>query len=466
MRTAVPPTKAGLLLARSGCSSLIVRLLILLLGSTPVLAGLAAETEHVPAATTPALEYMIVVTGEELLRGVYADAHTAFISRTLHLLGGHCLGSMIVDDRSEDIQEALRLATSKARLVIVTGGLGPTMNDVSRGALSASTGIALQESPAILEDMARRFKQSPDQLRPTLRRQAAVPVRGRYLKNPNGTAVGLVFEMATNVVVALPGPPRELQPMVQTELVPYLHERFGVRSPGSMLTLRFVGLGQSQIDQTLREHVPMPPELLVSSLFEGGRVDFTFALPGHGAEDQARLKAIESALRARLGDYLYANDSSTLEDQVVRLLSRGGGSLALVECGSGGHLAASLDGVKGIENVLAAAWAAPTDEQVRRIMGIPEEKWSVWRAGAERVKGVGLAAGALAHSQWAVVVSEITHETAGTAFVWLGVGWPNGRWEVQQVPVQAGGETAHATLTTQILERVRRFLLREEARSK
>ena len=120
-----------------------------------------------------------------------------------------------------------------------------------------------------------------------------MPVQGTYLKNANGTAVGLVFETPDRVIVALPGPPRELQPMVRDELVPYLSRRFGTRPPGASLTLRFVGLGQSQIDQTLKDHVPLPADITTSSQFEGGRVDFTFSLPGDTPEDRARAPGAE-----------------------------------------------------------------------------------------------------------------------------------------------------------------------------
>ena len=122
-----------------------------------------------------ALDYVIVVTGDELLAGAYADAHTPFIARTLGRLGLRCVGSMIVGDERPAIKEALRFATGKARLVIVTGGLGPTDNDVTREALAEFTGIAMAEQPDVLAEMERRFKVPREELRPGLRRQTRVP---------------------------------------------------------------------------------------------------------------------------------------------------------------------------------------------------------------------------------------------------------------------------------------------------
>src|SRR5512136_840452 len=122
-------------------------LVLTLLGLIWAIVSSGGTTSSAPLTNPPPLEYRIVVTGEELLRGVYPDAHTCFITRTLHLLGAHCLGAMTVDDREQDIRQALEFATRKAALVIVTGGLGPTVNDVTRGAISSFTGIALAEHP-------------------------------------------------------------------------------------------------------------------------------------------------------------------------------------------------------------------------------------------------------------------------------------------------------------------------------
>ena len=161
------------------------------------------------------VDYMIVVTGGELLLGAYADGHTHFLTRTLRPLGLRCVGSMCVDDKSADLKQSLRFAAGRASLVIVTGGLGPTDNDITRQTLSDFSGIPLREDPELLAAMARRFGVAPERIRPNLRQQTQVPTRGTYLKNPSGSAVGLVFRLAEGTIVALPGPPRELQAMVR-----------------------------------------------------------------------------------------------------------------------------------------------------------------------------------------------------------------------------------------------------------
>jgi nicotinamide-nucleotide amidase len=406
---------------------------------------------------------MIVVTGGELLSGAYPDGHTHFLTRTLRPLGLQCAGSMTVDDKLPDIEEALRFAAAKVPLVIVTGGLGPTDNDVTRQALSRFTGIALQEHPDVLKEMARRFRVAPEELRANLRRQTQVPVGGAYLKNSEGTAVGLVFESAPGarpgaVIVALPGPPRELQAMVRDELVPYLSRRFGTRLPGRSLTLRFVGVGQSQIDQTLKDRVPLPPDITVSSQFEGSRVDFTFSLPSDTPKDRARLRELEQKIMAHLGEYIYADDETSLEEHIVKRLEARGVTLALAEAGSGGSLTAALSDAEGAERVLAGAYVAATDERVRRLLGVSEDDWRGAASHAQRAERLaGAAAGATA-SQWAIAVGQTWKDENGADCVMVAFRLPDGRVETQQLRLRGSGEMARANLSTQIEDLLRRRL--------
>lgn len=417
-------------------------------------AGVASPQEPV----APPIRYMVVVTGGELLAGAYADGHTFFLTRTLRPLGLQCIGSMAVDDRPADLKDALRFATEKASLVIVTGGLGPTDNDITRETLRDFTGIALREHPDVLAAMARRFNVPPDQLRTNLRRQTQTPERGTHLKNASGTAVGLVFEMDGRGVVALPGPPRELQPMVRDELVPYLSRRFGVRSPGASITLRFVGLGQSQIDQTLKDHVPLPDDVTTGSQFEGGRVDFTFSLPQDTPEDRARLAELGDRIAQHLGDSLYARDATTsLETCVMRLLETRDETIALAEVGTGGALAAALNGAQGTHEVLIGAYIAPTTERLHQMLGGPRRPGET-AAHTDDVERLAQEASAIAGSRWVVATGESLRDAMGNCFVPVVFRSPDGRVESWQIPVSATGDAARARLVTELLDQLRRKL--------
>ena len=404
---------------------------------------------NLPAADSKTLDYTIIVTGEELLRGAFPDAHTVFITRTLHALGCHCIGSVVVDDKADDIKEALRSASHRAPLIIVTGGLGPTVNDITRGVLSEFTGIELREQPEVLAAMERRLKLPRDQIRPNLRRQTLVPTRGTYLKAVGGTAVGLVFEWNDKVIVALPGPPRELQPMVKNELAPYLRNKFGVRAPGSSITLRFVGIGQSLIDQTMSLHVPLPPDVIVGSQFEGSRVDFTFMLPSNGPEQENRLKQLAAKIREHLGEYVYADDGSSLEEQVARSLLARGAKLALVEIGTGGRLAASLAGVAETPKLLKGAFVAPSQDAMRQLLKVtdtPKDEQDLLKALA---RGTG--------GSCTIVTGAITADGSGARSCQVLIALAGGNSEFFRLGISSS-ETAYASAVTQIWDRLRRAL--------
>jgi len=421
--------------------------------------SLSAGETSAPSQRSRPVDYFIVVTGSEILEGAYADSHTHFLARTLRPLGLHCAGSLTVDDRVPDIVAALSFAVRRASLVIVTGGLGPTDNDVTREALVQFTGIAVREDATALAELARRFQTPPEQLRPNLRRQVRVPERGGYLKNPNGTAVGLVFEMPERVIVALPGPPRELQPMVQSELVGYLSRRFGTRMPGAALTLRFVGLGQSQIDHALKQHLTLPPDVATSSQFDGLRVDFTFTLPEDTPAARHHLEGLKTEILAiaELRDCLYADDpATTLEDHVLGLLERRGAKLAVVELASGGRVAAGLLEARGASGRVAGIAAAGDEEPLRRLLPVADEVWSGAPAG-KRLELLGTAAAKATGASFVAVVGPVLPPHDGyPAQVEIVFCDSEGNRHLR-LPLR-GGQNWRSYLATEVLDQLRRRL--------
>jgi len=400
--------------------------------------------------TTDAPRYMIIVTGGELLTGAYADGHTHFLTRTLHPMGLVCAGSICVDDRAEDITAALAFAAGRCKLVLITGGLGPTDNDITREVLSQFTGNPLAEQPEVVAAMARRFNTTPQQLRSNLRRQCLVPTRGGHLPNANGTAVGLIFESSETVIVALPGPPGELQPMVREQLSPYLQRRFGVRPPGPSITLRFVGLGQSQIDATIKEHLALDPDIITGSQFQGGRVDFTFCLPRDTPQSRARLAKLRSAIHEHLDEYIYADDDTTLEQHVLSLFEARGQTLAIAETGSAGTLTAALSAAPNTAAVLRGALVGPTLDGLAAI-GLHGD------SATPTAPGLAETLARTARTDWAIVTGEVRTSADGRAVIPIALRDPSGRIQTHELPAPAA-PVAYDRLTTQLLDHLRRRL--------
>jgi len=271
--------------------------------------------------------------------------------------------------------------------------------------------------------------------------------------------VGLVFEGDTHVVVALPGPPRELQPMVQDQLIPYLAQRYGIRTLGSTITLRFVGVGQSQIDATLQEHQLVPDDVVVSSLFEGSRVDFTFGFPGSTAADRERLRHLADRLRTLLSDHWYADGNTTLEQAVVDSLREAGGGLVLAEIGSGGRVASALSTAGGIDTLMHGGFVAPTKARMSELMNLPlEDPEERQDAATAWLQGVGDVACQRTSARWVIVVGE-PFETSGTReTVVIAFGERGKPLATTTVRWPGPSDASQARLTTRILDFMRRNL--------
>ena len=360
---------------------------------------------QIPRASDSETEYIVVVTGRELLEGAYADAHTQFLARTLLPLGGRCVGSVTVTDDEPEMLRALEYASRRSRIVIVTGGLGPTGDDITRQTLAKYTGIPLQESSQVIQEYRRRYGDRV--FRPSLRRQAQVPSRGVFLKNRVGSAVGLVFDDGQRVVVALPGPPRELRPMVREQLIPYLARRFGIQSAVESVTLRFVGIGESSIQSVIDKHVNLPSEVRVASTFEAGRVDLTFY--GHSGLPGIRetLAALRDRMLEQLGQHVYSVDGSTLEETILRLLADRKATLAVAEVATGGGLSSRLTGTPSAAAVLFGSYVAATNAGMNALL-VSEGSETSGQAleGKEAILDLARKAAGDQRDRWVLLVSQ------------------------------------------------------------
>jgi nicotinamide-nucleotide amidase len=434
----------------------------LLLGMLGMLGTEIVRAHHTlePDLDSP-VEYALIITGGELLAGVYADSHTHFITRTLAPLGLCCVASITVADTSAELEEALEFAGKQVGLILVTGGLGPTGDDVTREALSKYTGIPVKQDPEVLRRIEARFGRSI-RGQENLERQTRVPVKGGYLNNPEGTAVGLVFDRGSQVVVAFPGPPRELRPMVENELVPFLATRFGTRSVGTSLTMRFVGIGESSIDQIMRDHLDLPEGLVVSSLFEGGRVDVTFSLPGTAEEDRKRLEKLEGQLLKHTSEHMYSDDGSTLEESIIGLLRVRKLSLAIAESGSGGAVSAALSGAPGNPDYLKGGFIASENSMLARMMGIPGESFAAAADSPKQmVELIARHAAERTESSWVLAISQPTREEDGVV-VWVAAGSRASGFEVTRMR-ERPGRSDRSRQVTRILDFLRGCLLNSPA---
>lgn len=280
----------------------------------------------------------ILSIGDELLFGQTLDTNAATICRHLSQAGIVTRHRQTCGDDTSEIAAALRLAFTRAQLVFVVGGLGPTEDDKTREGLSQALELELNHDPAIEREIRAIFEKRGFSWVESNVRQAMVPAGGVALSNPNGTAPGLLIERSDLRVIALPGPPRELIPILEHHILPKLTSwSDGIRSQS--LTLRVIGIGESAL------------EAKIGDLY-GGEVQFgTYARPGEvavrlhrsGPDDySAELRAMAAQVRERLGDHIYAEGDTTLSAAILARLIELGATLATAESLTGGGVGESL----------------------------------------------------------------------------------------------------------------------------
>ncbi|MDE2927540.1 MAG: molybdopterin-binding protein [Acidobacteriota bacterium] len=409
---------------------------------------------QVPRASDSETEFVVVVTGRELLEGAYADAHTQFLARTLLPLGGRCVGSVTVTDDEKEMLRALEYASRRSRIVIVTGGLGPTGDDITRQTLAEYTGIPLQESSQVIQEYRRRYGDRV--FRPSLRRQAQVPSRGAYLKNRVGSAVGLVFDDGQRVVVALPGPPRELRPMVREQLIPFLARRFGIQAAVESVTLRFVGIGESSIQSVIDKHVNLPSGVRVASTFEAGRVDLTFY--GHSGLPGIRksLLGLRDRMLEQLGQHVYSVGGSTLEETILRLLADRKATLAVAEVATGGGLSSRLTGTPSAPSVLFGSYVAATNAGIKGLLASEgSEASGQVPEGNEAILDLARKVASDQRDRWVLLVSQLEEGDADR--VTLCAGSRAHGFAVESVGFRTG-RSGRERLITRALDFLRRRL--------
>ncbi len=319
----------------------------------------------------------IVAIGTELLTPFRSDTNSLYLTARLNELGLEVRGKTVVADDRAAVESALRAALARAEVVVTTGGLGPTDDDVTREAVAGVAGVGADEDAAVLAVIDGRFVRRGRRMPPINRRQAQVPTGAVVLPNPNGTAPGLWIEVGDGVVIALPGPPRELQPMYEDSVLPRLRARCG----GVVLrrrTLKIAGRGESDVDEIAqpvygpwRQAEPAISTTILASL---GQVELHLSSQGEDAArvDRALEEAVE-ALQAVLGPAVFSVDGRSLEEVVGDLLVSRQLLLAAAESCTGGLLLGALTDIPGSSAWIAGGVVAYANDVKVRSLDVPAE---------------------------------------------------------------------------------------------
>jgi len=285
----------------------------------------------------------IVSIGSELLLGQIVDTNSAVISRHLAAIGLDLYHKTTVGDNLTRLTAVLRQTLERSQVVITTGGIGPTADDVTREAVALATNRELVFSEHLMAQIEAFFRARGFTLSPSNRRQAFIPRGAIPVENPVGTAPAFIVEIEDRCVITLPGVPREMEHLLLTRVLPYLRERYGLKGEIRLRVLKVVGLGESRIGELLADFMEKGRNPTVGTLAHLGQVDIRIAAKGPDAEAAQRLiEPVEAAIRARLGDLIFGADGETLESGVLSQVRRLGVRVAVAEWGSAGHVAERL----------------------------------------------------------------------------------------------------------------------------
>jgi nicotinamide-nucleotide amidase len=402
----------------------------------------------------------IINTGTELLLGRVTNTHLAYLAQSLLGLGLRVESQITVPD-GVAIAEALDEAMARADIILVTGGLGPTTDDITREAVSEAFGKKLIFQQEILDDIAVKFASRKLVVNEMQRRQAMVPEGGTVLPNAHGTAPGLIVENDRTVAILLPGPPRELRPMWENGALPWLRQRFADRLPPvHEITLRLIGTGESKVQPLIEPDVHAFDPIEVGYCARSGEVDLRLIAP-----DEARLQKAAALARERLAPHIYAEGVETMEQVVVRLARAAKKTVATAESCTGGSVASRITNVSHSSEMFRYGWVTYASVAKMTELGVSAaliEKHGV----VSREVAQAMAEGALKRSDADISVSitGIAGPTGGTpekpvGLVYFGLAVRDGKTEAHERNLSQVRETFKYMATQIALDLLRRALL-------
>ncbi|UCF28842.1 MAG: CinA family nicotinamide mononucleotide deamidase-related protein [Chloroflexota bacterium] len=289
----------------------------------------------------------IITIGTEILLGEIVDTNTRYLSRKLREQGIDLFRQTTVGDNIERIAQAIQNSLPNTDVIITTGGLGPTIDDPTRQAIALAVGVQTEFREELWEQVKERYRRFGRVPTENNKRQAYVPQGAIAVENPVGTAPAFIVETKNCSVIALPGVPREMEHLMEHQVIPYLSQRLDLKSVIKSRLIHTSGVGESQIDDRIGD-LELLDNPTVGLAAHSGRVDIRITAKAE-SEDEAlgMIEEIEKQVVERLGDWIFGADEDTLEQAALSHLKSKGWTLAVVEAGLDGELIHRLASASG-----------------------------------------------------------------------------------------------------------------------
>ena len=335
----------------------------------------------------------IICVGTEILLGNIVNTNAAYLAEQLAGLGISCYYQTVVGDNGERLLETLELAAKRSEVIILSGGLGPTQDDLTKETVAKFCDKKLLMDEKSKKQIAEYFEKR--KMKPTENnwKQAMVPEGARVFENHNGTAPGMAVETKKNKFILLPGPPEELKLMFEESVAPYLKEQ----SPFVILsqTVKTCGLSESAVEEQLRDLIDKQTNPTIATYAKTGEVHVRVTAKADSQKEASKLiKPMVKELKSRFGNDIYSTDDGvTLEKALADLLQSAGLTISCAESCTGGLISATLINVPGISELYKAGFVTYSNKAKRKLLGV--KKGTLEKYGAvssqtaqEMVKGL------------------------------------------------------------------------------
>ncbi|MDR2649115.1 MAG: competence/damage-inducible protein A [Clostridiales bacterium] len=340
----------------------------------------------------------ILAVGTELLLGDILNTNARYLSRELADMGINVYYQTVVGDNRSRLLNAYRTAFSRADIVIATGGLGPTEDDLTKETAAEYFGLKLELHERSWEKINALFKKMHANMTTTNKKQAMMPEGCLILTNDNGTAPGCCIERDGKTLFMLPGPPNECIPMFENSVKPALKPRSGVVLASK--TLKICGIGESQAEEMLKDLIDAQTNPTIAPYAKTSEVWFRITASGKDEAEARRLVGpTVDEIRLRLGENIYGEDDDSLEGVIVKLLIEKGLTLSCAESCTGGLLTAKLVDFPGVSAVLLEGAITYSNSAKMTRLGVKPETLEKYGAvseqtAAEMAKGIAETSGA------------------------------------------------------------------------
>ena len=319
----------------------------------------------------------LIFVGTELLLGQIINTNAAYLGENLASLGVDLYHSSVVGDNLDRIKEAIQIALDRADLVLVTGGLGPTFDDITREGIAAAIAREMVYDPQVMAQIEEHFKRVRHPILPIHRRQAYVLSSGcQVVPNPIGSAPGLIVEADGKWIIAMPGVPREMERMCEDTIFSWIAEKAGETVIKSRV-LKVCGMGESTVANELQEIVDPLTNPTIAFLARPSEVSVRITAKASDSDEASRMiTVVADQIKEKLKENIFAEDDQTMEQVVGSLLSARHSTLAIAESCTGGSISDRITDVPGSSNYFQGAVVAYSNQIKTGLLGVSKEDLS------------------------------------------------------------------------------------------